>query len=216
MAKELDLILTDELNEVVVEEQNEITSLKLSQLLVYNDDFNTFDWVIQCFMEVCNHSFEQSEQLSLIVHYKGKAIVKTGDFDLLTKKERSKIDKEVTKLERNLGGIKDMRKLPGAIFIVDPNNERIAVKEANCLGIPVVAVADTNCNPDGVDYVVPGNDDAIKSITLFAEYFANSVNEGNAASIKKGKKSKEELDRDVSLEKEILSKFEKDIDLKED
>lgn len=140
----------------------------------------------------------------------------TGDFDLLTKKERSKIDKEVIKLERNLGGIKDMRKLPGAIFIVDPNNERIAVKEANCLGIPVVAVADTNCNPDGVDYVVPGNDDAIKSITMFAEYFANSVIEGNSASVKKGKKSKEDLERDISLEKEILSKFEKDIDLKED
>jgi len=83
MAKELDLIISDELNEVVAEVQNEITSIKLSQLLVYNDDFNTFDWVIQCFMEVCNHSFEQSEQLSLIVHYKGKAIVKTADFDVL-------------------------------------------------------------------------------------------------------------------------------------
>ncbi len=83
MAKELDLLLTDELNEVAVEEQKDQTGLKLSQLLVYNDDFNTFDWVIQCFMEVCNHTFEQSEQLSLIVHYKGKAIVKTADFEVL-------------------------------------------------------------------------------------------------------------------------------------
>ena len=83
MAKELDLILSDELNEVIVEEKKSLSGLKLSQLLVYNDDFNTFDWVIQCFMEVCNHSFEQSEQLSLIVHYKGKAIVKTAEFDVL-------------------------------------------------------------------------------------------------------------------------------------
>lgn len=83
MAKELDLILSDELNEVFVEEKKSLSGLKLSQLLVYNDDFNTFDWVIQCFMEVCNHSFEQSEQLSLIVHYKGKAVVKTAEFDVL-------------------------------------------------------------------------------------------------------------------------------------
>ena len=83
MAKELDAILTDELNEVLIEENKDLTDLQLSQLLVYNDDFNTFDWVIQCFMEVCNHTFEQSEQLSLIVHYKGKAIVKTGNIDVL-------------------------------------------------------------------------------------------------------------------------------------
>jgi ATP-dependent Clp protease adaptor protein ClpS len=83
MAKELDLILSDELNEVFVKEKNTISDITFSQLLVYNDDFNTFDWVIQCFMEVCNHSFEQSEQLSLIVHYKGKAIVKTAEFDIL-------------------------------------------------------------------------------------------------------------------------------------
>lgn len=83
MAKELDAILTDELNEVLIEEKKDLTDLQLSQLLVYNDDFNTFDWVIQCFMEVCNHTFEQSEQLSLIVHYKGKAIVKTGNIDVL-------------------------------------------------------------------------------------------------------------------------------------
>jgi len=83
MAKELDLLLSDELNEVLVEENKDLSGLQVSQLLVYNDDFNTFDWVIQCFMEVCNHTFEQSEQLSLIVHYKGKAIVKTDDFNIL-------------------------------------------------------------------------------------------------------------------------------------
>lgn len=137
----------------------------------------------------------------------------TGDYDLLTKKEKSKIEKEVGKLEKNLGGIKDMRKLPGALFIIDPSNERIAITEAKVLGIPVVAITDTNCNPDGIDYVVPANDDAIKSIILFAEYFANSVVEGNTIARAKGKLSSENSSRDLDLEQEILSKFEKDIDL---
>ena len=83
MANELDNVLSDAITEVLVEEEKEATELQLSQLLVFNDDFNTFDWVIQCFMEVCNHTFEQSEQLSLIVHYKGRAIVKTGDMEKL-------------------------------------------------------------------------------------------------------------------------------------
>ncbi len=139
---------------------------------------------------------------------KVETMKENGQFDLLTKKERIKIDKDIVKLERNLGGIKDMRKLPGALFIVDPSNERIAIQEANTLGIPVVAITDTNCNPDGVDYIVPGNDDAIKSVTLFAEYFANSVTEGGSKGAKATGKG-----RDVSLEKEIISKFEKDIDL---
>ncbi|RLA64674.1 MAG: 30S ribosomal protein S2 [Epsilonproteobacteria bacterium] len=141
-----------------------------------------------------------------------------GDYDLLTKKEKSKIEKEVIKLERNLGGIKDMRKLPGAIFIIDPNNEKIAIKEANVLGIPVVALIDTNCDPGGISYLVPGNDDAIKSINLFTAYFANSIVEGSTAAKSKGKgtKTSDKLDRDARLEKEIISKFEKDIDLKEE
>ncbi len=135
----------------------------------------------------------------------------TGDFALLTKKERIKIDKDVVKLEKNLGGIKNMRKLPGALFIVDPNNERIAIQEANVLGIPVIAVTDTNCSPDGIDYVVPGNDDAIKSITLFTNYFSNAVTEGTGKQKAPGKKNGQS--RDVALEKEILSKYENDIDL---
>lgn len=137
----------------------------------------------------------------------------TGDFGLLTKKERSKIDKEVIKLERNIGGIKDMRKVPGAIFIVDPSNERIAIKEANTLGIPVIAVTDTNCDPTGIDYVVPGNDDAIKSVTLFAEYFASSVNEGAGS---RGNANAEFAERDAALESEIINKYENDIDLQEE
>jgi small subunit ribosomal protein S2 len=134
----------------------------------------------------------------------------TGDFKLLTKKEQSKIEKEVVKLERNLGGIKNMRKLPGAIFVIDPNNERIAVKEANNLGIPVVAITDTNCDPEGVDFIVPGNDDAIKSITAFASYFSNAVASGS----KGAKKESGEVVRDKSLEDEILEKYEKDVELK--
>lgn len=133
----------------------------------------------------------------------------TGDFELLTKKERIKVEKDVAKLEKNLGGIKDMRKLPGAMFVIDPDNDRIAVQEANKLGIPVVAITDTNCNPDGIDYVVPGNDDAVKSVTLFSDYFANAVSEGGG----KARKTADTALRDKSLEDEILSKYEKDIDL---
>lgn len=137
----------------------------------------------------------------------------TGDFGLLTKKEQSKVEKEVAKLEKNLGGIKDMRKVPGALFVVDPNNERTAINEANKLGIPVVAITDTNCDPAGIDYIVPGNDDAIKSIGLFANYFANSIVEGGG----KARKAKsDDVSRDVALEKEIISKYENDIDLKEE
>lgn len=83
MTDNLNELLTNELNEILTEESTEAVGLNQAQLLVYNDDFNTFDWVIQCFMEVCNHTFEQSEQLSLIVHYKGKAIVKTGNLENL-------------------------------------------------------------------------------------------------------------------------------------
>ncbi|MCY4524447.1 MAG: 30S ribosomal protein S2 [Halobacteriovoraceae bacterium] len=139
----------------------------------------------------------------------------TGDFALLTKKERSKIEKEVAKLERNLGGIKDMRKLPGAVFVVDPNAEKIAVNEAKNLGIPVVAITDTNCDPENVDFVVPGNDDAIKSIMIFTEYFAKSIAEGMVKKPSKKVFLKEKgNDPDGILEKEVLSKFENDIDLK--
>ena len=139
----------------------------------------------------------------------------TGDFGLLTKKERINIEKEVIKLEKVLGGIKDMKKLPGALFVVDPNNERIAIQEANNLGIPVVAITDTNCDPTGVDYVVPGNDDAIKSVSMFTEYFANSVTEGMSLAKKHNKleSSSKDSSRDMALEKEIISKYEKDIDL---
>jgi small subunit ribosomal protein S2 len=101
-----------------------------------------------------------------------------GDFALLPKKEVIKLVAERDKLEKNLSGIKDMKKLPGAIFIVDPRKEAIAVQEAHALGIPVVAIVDTNCDPDEVDYAIPGNDDAIRAVKLIASKMADAVLEG--------------------------------------
>jgi small subunit ribosomal protein S2 len=98
--------------------------------------------------------------------------------DALTKKEMLGLKREKEKLEQSLGGIKGMRKLPDAIFVVDPKQEEIAVREARKLGIPVVAVIDTNCDPDLVDYKVPGNDDAIRAIRLFCSAIADAINEG--------------------------------------
>ncbi|MCL2036804.1 MAG: 30S ribosomal protein S2 [Oscillospiraceae bacterium] len=98
-----------------------------------------------------------------------------GTFDLLPKKEVIKLNLEIEKLEKFLGGIKTMEKLPGALFIVDPKKEKIAVLEARKLGIPIVAIVDTNCDPDEIDYVIPGNDDAIRSVKLIAGAMANAV-----------------------------------------
>jgi small subunit ribosomal protein S2 len=101
-----------------------------------------------------------------------------GTVKSLTKKEALHIERERQKLERNLGGIKDMDRMPGALFLIDPKKEHIAVSEANTLGIPVVAVVDTNCDPDVVQWVIPGNDDAIRSIKLFAQGVADACLEG--------------------------------------
>ncbi len=98
-----------------------------------------------------------------------------GTFDSLTKKEVSLLTKQKTKLEKNLGGIKDMKELPGALFIIDTKKEAIAVVEAKRLGIPVIAVVDTNCDPTDITYPIPGNDDAIRAINLFVEIIANAV-----------------------------------------
>ena len=101
-----------------------------------------------------------------------------GTFDMLPKKEVIKLKAQRDKLEKYLGGIKDMKKLPGAMFIVDPRKERIAVSEAIKLGLPIVAIVDTNCDPDEIDYVIPGNDDAIRAVKLIAGAIANAVIEG--------------------------------------
>ena len=101
-----------------------------------------------------------------------------GDFAFLPKKEVIKLKAEQEKLEKNLGGIKDMKKLPGALFVVDPRKEHIAILEAQTLGIPVVAIVDTNCDPDEADYPIPGNDDAIRAVKLIASKMADAVLEG--------------------------------------
>ena len=108
-----------------------------------------------------------------------------GTFENLTKKEVATLQKEKTKLEKNLKGIKEMKELPGAIFIIDTRKELIAIREAQQLGIPIVAVVDTNCNPEGIDYPIPGNDDAIRAISLFTSIVANAILEtGNEHGLK--------------------------------
>ena len=107
-----------------------------------------------------------------------KTMQTDGTFDMLPKKEVMKHLGEIEKLEKYLGGVKDMKTLPGALFIVDTRKERNAIAEAHKLGIPVVAIADTNCDPDEIDYVIPGNDDAIRAIKLISSIMANAVLEG--------------------------------------
>ena len=102
-----------------------------------------------------------------------------GTFEKLSKKEVVKLKGEAEKLEKYLGGMKDMKGMPGALFIVDPKKERIAVKEARILGIPIVGIVDTNCDPDDVDYVIPANDDAIRAVKLIAGRMADAIIEAN-------------------------------------
>ena len=107
-----------------------------------------------------------------------EAMEEDGTFEVLTKKEVQKLRHEMEKLEKFLGGIKEMKKLPSALFIVDPRKERIAVAEARKLNIPIVAIVDTNCDPDEIDYVIPGNDDAIRAVRLLTGCMADAVLEG--------------------------------------
>lgn len=125
-----------------------------------------------------------------------------GTFDLLPKKEVIKLNHEIEKLEKFLGGIKDMKKLPAALFIVDPKKERIAVLEAKKLGIPIIAIVDTNCDPDDVDYVIPGNDDAIRAVKLMASVIANAVIEGREGEIPEAPKA-ETAEENVTKEETV-------------
>ena len=118
-----------------------------------------------------------------------------GTFDVLPKKEVIAIKKEWEKLEKNLGGIKDMKKAPDAIFIVDPKKERICVQEAHTLGIPLIGIADTNCDPEELDYVIPGNDDAIRAVKLIVAKMADAVIEAN-----QGVTGEEEIFEEVTEE----------------
>ena len=119
----------------------------------------------------------------------------TGEFDLLPKKEVYQLKLEQGKLEKNLGGIKEMKKLPGALFIVDPRKEHIAVSEARTLRIPIVAIIDTNCDPDEVDYPIPGNDDAIRAVKLITAKIADAVLEG-----RQGEQMNDEASAEVEAE----------------
>ena len=108
-----------------------------------------------------------------------EAMAEDGTFDVLPKKEVTNLKKELEKLQKNLGGIKDMGRIPDAIFIVDPKKERICVQEAHALGIPLIGIADTNCDPEELDYVIPGNDDAIRAVKLIVAKMADAVIEAN-------------------------------------
>ena len=145
-----------------------------------------------------------------------EAMKLNGDFEALTKKEQAMLNREADKLDASLGGIKDMKKLPGALFIIDPMKEHIAVKEAKKLGIPTIAVVDTNCDPDDIDYVIPGNDDAIRAIKLFSHLIAESCLEG-ARAFQEKLKGDERLAAQVAgegAEEKKVSRFEGDIDLR--
>lgn len=143
-----------------------------------------------------------------------EALKATENWNDYTKKEQSGFDRELTKLKKALGGIQDMKKLPGAIFLIDTSKEHIAIKEARKLGITTVAVVDTNCDPTDIDYIIPGNDDALRSVSLFAKIMADACLEGAAVHQEKLRASgAANTEQDDSAEKKV-SRFEGDIDLK--
>ena len=131
-----------------------------------------------------------------------KAMEEDGTFALLPKKEVVKLRLEIEKLEKFLGGVKDMKELPGALFVVDPKKERIAIAEARMLDIPVVAIVDTNCDPDAADYAIPGNDDAIRAVKLICSAMSQAIIEGKEGEISE---SSEEVQADAELEEQMLA-----------
>ena len=133
-----------------------------------------------------------------------------GTFEEITKKEVILLKKEMEKLETNLGGIKDMEELPGVIFIVDSKKEEIAIKEANKLNIPVVGLVDTNCSPENIDYVIPGNDDAIRSVKLIAQVIANAVIEAKQGEALDLTVETNEVNSEESME-EVVANSEEEI-----
>jgi small subunit ribosomal protein S2 len=135
------------------------------------------------------------------------------EWNEVPKKEQARYDRELEKLKKSLGGIEDMKKLPGAIFVIDTEKEHIAVKEAKKLGIPTVAVVDTNCDPSNINYVIPGNDDAIRSVRLFARLIAESCIEGARVHQEKLRAQEGGSDRDEGDTEKKVSRFEGDIDL---
>jgi len=139
-----------------------------------------------------------------------EAMEQDGTFDVLPKKEVILLKKEMEKLEKNLGGIKEMNELPGVIFLVDPKKERIAILEAKKLGIPVVGLVDTNCNPEELDYPIPGNDDAIRAVKLIADVMANAVIEGRQGESFEEEVSEEQVgdEEEATSIEEVVAKEE--------
>ena len=131
-----------------------------------------------------------------------------GTFANLTKKEVASLQKEKSKLEKNLGGIKEMKELPGIIFVIDTQKEAIAVAEARRIGVPIVAVVDTNCNPEGITYPIPGNDDAIRAITLFTQIIATAVIEADNETGLKIMETLQEEDEENVLTERVVNKDE--------
>jgi small subunit ribosomal protein S2 len=129
-------------------------------------------------------------------------IINDGSINLFPKKERLKLEKERTKLDSNLGGIRLMTSLPGAVFVVDPRNELIAVREGRRLNIPVIAIVDTNCDPDDVDYIIPGNDDAIRAIRLVTSRIADACLEGRERLVER---QQAEVDKQEEVESEVTT-----------
>ena len=142
-----------------------------------------------------------------------KTMEEDGTFEVLPKKEVILLKKEMEKLEKNLGGIKDMKEIPGVLFVVDPKKERIAVLEAKKLGIPVVGLVDTNCNPEEVDYAIPGNDDAIRAVKLIADVMANAVIEGRQGvdgEVTVAEVAEEETEEPTSMEEVVAAEESED------
>ena len=141
-----------------------------------------------------------------------EAMEQDGTFDVLPKKEVILLKKEMEKLERNLGGIKEMNELPGVIFLVDPKKERIAILEAKKLGIPVVGLVDTNCNPEEVDYAIPGNDDAIRAVKLIADVMANAVIEGKQGESFEPEMEEQPVDEEATTIEEVAANEEEKVE----
>ena len=141
-----------------------------------------------------------------------EAMEQDGTFDVLPKKEVILLTKEMEKLERNLGGIKEMNELPGVIFLVDPKKERIAILEAKKLGIPVVGLVDTNCNPEEVDYAIPGNDDAIRAVKLIADVMANAVIEGKQGESFEPEMEEQPVDEEATTIEEVVANEEEKVE----
>ena len=131
-----------------------------------------------------------------------------GTFEVLPKKEVILLKKEMEKLERNLGGIKDMEEIPGVIFLVDPKKEHIAVLEAKKLGIPVIGLVDTNCNPEEVDYAIQGNDDAIRAVKLITDVMANAIIEGKQGESFEAEEVAEEVSEEPASMEEVVAESE--------